>query len=575
MEASKLSRWLAGPLRPAEAGAGSAAGLVPRPWEVSLAPRWGDLGEVESPPRMERTEPGLSLGTVREQVSESTARSSIVDAGEPRVGTAAQGAPRRGVESEHLEASGRTGIERGVGVGAGRGEPGGQDRTGAGGMPGPRALATSGASLREPKSAVASALKAGERVAAMDALPAPRRFTASEEEPESSGAQPHMGTVAPPRVDSGPTSRNGRPEQQKPRAGTSEGQSPLTEARGPTPRAPELPRTVSLAGPRVARAIAWDNGALHESASQRVPPAHARKAPANPVPPSTPQVLEKLSRGEHAPHFDAERVTGPRTGEGDQQGPARALTHSEPSFHERAAPSPALSRPGPRAARAEQPEKGPLVERAGAERRKEQEPRGPGVPRSGAVSAPDMREQAEAAPAGRAFAVTKAPPEEVRSASPQGDPSRLATARTLGTEAARSEPTVQQRVLMPLAEVAREAPSSAVPGPMDANTPVTHAGQGVTGTSVTVASLMPRLERPLSSPSTLSRSEASLGEGAPGRQPSTANTAPARVMLTIGRIELRTRAPVPASPAAPVMARAHQVDPGLGPGLLQLGRQSW
>lgn len=48
-----------------------------------------------------------------------------------------------------------------------------------------------------------------------------------------------------------------------------------------------------------------------------------------------------------------------------------------------------------------------------------------------------------------------------------------------------------------------------------------------------------------------------------------------RFSLTIGRLEIRTRPPSPSRTPSPPPIRSHQIDPGLGPGLLHLGSKPW
>lgn len=131
-------------------------------------------------------------------------------------------------------------------------------------------------------------------------------------------------------------------------------------------------------------------------------------------------------------------------------------------------------------------------------------------------------------------AQVRLPPSNRASVSPPDAPPQIAEKASAKDQETVSEVSRREQVL------------ATVVGPADTATRRANVETEVTGASVTVAPLMPRLERP----------------------PASA----ARVSLSIGSIEIRTRTPVQASPTAPPTARAHQIDPGLGPGLLQLGR---
>jgi hypothetical protein len=124
------------------------------------------------------------------------------------------------------------------------------------------------------------------------------------------------------------------------------------------------------------------------------------------------------------------------------------------------------------------------------------------------------------------------------------------------------------------AEVAPRAEALA-PRSEDAAPRVERSARAVTEAGATVAPIMPPPERPSSSGNSPLRDEAFSREVAAAGQSARVATQPARLSLSIGRIEVRTRQPAPAPLQAPAAARAHQIDPGLGPGLLNLGRQPW
>jgi hypothetical protein len=123
--------------------------------------------------------------------------------------------------------------------------------------------------------------------------------------------------------------------------------------------------------------------------------------------------------------------------------------------------------------------------------------------------------------------------------------------------------------------VPKESPVGVEPPAKDLAPRAVSLERAVTESSATVAPIMPRPERPTSSPNAPSRHATPSGEEAPAGESSEAAAPPARRSLSIGRIEIRTRAPAPAPRQAPDVARGHQIDPGIGPGLLNLGRPSW